>query len=76
MAVGTYVGAIGSGRKVTVTRGTGDALGASTAGILFDTTADEMDVIKTLRACLRAFDRERSKVSKISSMSTTGTSLD
>ena len=76
MAVGTYLGAIGSGRKVTVTRSTDDALGSATAGIVFDTTADEFDVIKTLRACIRAFDRARSKVAKISSISVTGTSLD
>ena len=76
MAVGTYVGVIGSGRKVTVTRGSGDALGAGQAAILFDTTADEFDVIKALRACIRAFDRARSKVAKISSISVTGTSLD
>lgn len=76
MAVVTYVGGIGSGRKVTVTRSTDDALGSGTAAILFLSTASEFDVAKALKACMRAFRRARSKASKVSSMATTGTSLD
>ena len=76
MAVITYVATIGSGRKVTVTRGTGDALGAGVAALLFDSTAGEFDVTKCIEALERAFDLERSKASKISSVSSSGTSLE
>jgi len=76
MAVATYQANINADRSVTVSFGTGDALGSNEVAILFDNTASFNDVRQALTAALRAFNREASKVSDPADMATSGLSTE
>jgi len=66
-----------SARNVTVVA---DASGALTAtdqvAILIDNTANYFDVTQALEAAIRRFHRDKSKNSKVSTIATSGTTIE
>lgn len=72
MAVLQYGATVNAKRNVTVTASTDDALGAYTAAILIDNTANFFTVVQALAGALRRFHRDKSKNSKVSTIATSG----
>lgn len=75
MATLTLNAAVGSGRKVTVSAGTGGSLTGSVA-LLIDNTANKDTVLEGIKAVVKAYRRRASKASKVSSISTSGSTLE
>jgi len=75
MATLTYNASITPSRQITVTAGTGGAL-SGTVALLIDNSANKFDVLKLLEAIERTVHRQFSKASKVSSVATTGTTLE
>lgn len=82
MATLTYNAKIGnatnaSARNVSVVAGTGGALTATNqVAVLIDNTANFFDVVQALEAALRRFSRDKSKNSKVSTIATSGTTIE
>lgn len=82
MATLTYNAKIGNGtnasaRNVTVVAGSGGALTATNqVAILIDNTANHFDVVRALEAAIRRFHRDKSKNSKVSTIATSGTTVE
>ncbi len=72
MATLTLNASITPSRQITVTYGTGGALSGSVA-LLVDNTIGDLDADKLINALIRSWHRQKSKVSKVSSIATSGT---
>lgn len=72
MATLTLNASITPSRQITVTYGTGGALSGSVA-LLVDNTIGDLDADKLVAALIRSWHRQKSKVSKVSSIATSGT---
>lgn len=75
MATLTLNATIGSGRKVTVSAGTGGSLTGSMA-LLIDNTIGKGDLHALFEALERSLSRRLSKASKVSGMSTSLTTIE
>jgi hypothetical protein len=72
MATLTLNASITPSRQITVTYGAGGALSGSVA-LLVDNTIGDLDADKLIAALIRSWHRQKSKVSKVSSIATSGT---
>lgn len=82
MATLTYNAKVGnatnaSARNVTVVADSSGALtGTDQVAILIDNTANYFDVVQALEAAIRRFHRDKSKNSKVSTIATSGTTIE
>ena len=76
MATLTLVATISANGAVTVTRGTGGALGGGIATLLIDNTKSNAEVSKAMEAIERAYSREFSRKGKVASLATSGSSVE
>lgn len=72
MATLTLNASITPSRQITVTYGTGGSLTGKVA-LLVDNTIGDLDADKLINGILRSWRRQKSKVSKVSSIATSGT---
>lgn len=74
MAALTFVATISADRVHTVTRDTSDGIGAGVAALIVDNTKTKLEISAAISALLTAWDREASKASLASGISTSGSS--
>lgn len=72
MATLTLNASVTPSRQIAVTYGTGGSLTGSVA-LLVDNTIGDLDADKLINGIIRSWHRQKSKVSKVSSIATSGT---